>query len=375
MLVTRISFCLRCVLTLAGALALLYTLSYPDSLLPPTPDVAYVQGYTMYDIKPVIWLIPLLFMEVASSLGKSRNKVWFIAMGTVFVGSLLAYPVLQARAPEWVTPTLPFEDGKLRMGLFYYAIIMAVSFLLRCGLFVYLFHEPRQDEMDDAALDANILEPSKAQTVREIAANPVRVRPRFLFGSPDQSLIDRFWELMRRLSLVRRKKGLLYGLAAAFVIAWFILYPRPTEQEALQRDLRIMYEYTVPPGGGYRATPRAVHAALRVFRHVSDRELFAGMTFRQAETWLHLSRAPATYRAQLRDESDLSLPSVDDVFESRTRFFTVSDGKRTAVLFVRTDKKGDRITVSEAVDAGWNAVADEHRRRFGTDVGARFFTR
>ena len=371
----RISFCVRCVLTTMGAFALLYALSYPDTLLPPTPDIEYVQGFTVYDIKPVVWLIPLLFMELASGLGSHRNKVWFIAMGTVLLGGIIAFPVLHAWAPELVTRTLPFEDGKLEWGLFYFALITAASFLLRCGLFVYLFREPHQGEQDENALDADILDPSHALTVREIAANPARAKVRFLFGSPDQTVIERFLALMRRLIFVRRRRNVLYLLFGVLLVLWFFLYPQPTPNEALQRDLRVMYEHTRLDNGTCRATPRAVHAALRVLRHVSDKEIFSGKTLSQARKWLQVQRAPADYRAQLLDDSDIRLASVVDVFDRRTRFFTVSDGKRTAALFIFTSKDGNLINVSETVDAGWNAIADDRRRKFGTDVSARFFSR
>ena len=136
-----------------------------------------------------------------------------------------------------------------------------------------------------------------------------------------------------------------------------------------------MYEHIQLPDGSYRATPRALHAALRVMRYVSDTGVLEGETLPQALNWVQVQRAPAQYRNQLLDDSDLRLASIDDVFESRTRFLTVSDGKRTAALFIRTNKEGDRINVCEAVDAGWNAIADDFRRRFGTDVRARFFSR
>ena len=375
MILMRISFCLRYGLTLAGALALLYALSYPDSLLPPSPDVEYVQGFTVYDIKPIIWLVPLLFMELVSGLGTHRNKVWFMAMGTVLIGGVVVFPVLHAWAPELVTRTLPFEDGKLEWGLFYFALITAASFLLRCGLFVYLFHEPHQDDQDENALDSDVLDPAHALTVREIAAHPVRAKVRFLFGAPDQSVIERFMMLVRRLIFLRRRRGAIYLLLGALLVLWFFLYPQPSPSEALQRDLRVMYEHTRQGDGTCRATSRAVHAALRVLRYVSNKELFAGKTLHQAREWLQVQRAPADYRAQLLDDSDMRLASVDDVFDSRTRFFTVSDGKRTAALFIFTDKEGNHINVSETVDAGWNAIADDRRRKFGTDVSARFFSR
>ncbi len=375
MILERIGFCIRCILTLVGALALLFALSYPDTLLPPTPDIEYVQGYTLYDFKPVIWGVPLLFMELVSSLGPQRNKIWFFSIITVLIAGVIAFPVLRAWAPELVSRTLPFEDGKLSWGLFYFAIIAAVSFLLRCGLFAYLFHEFPEHNQDENALDANILNPANASTVREIAANPVRTKVRFLFGDADQSIIKRFMAFMHKLTLLRRRRSFYYLLTGALILLWFFLYPQPTTDEALQRDLQVMYEHIQLPDGSYRATPRAVHAALRVMRYVSDTGVLEGETLPQALNWVQVQRAPAQYRNQLLDDSDLRLASIDDVFESRTRFLTVSDGKRTAALFIRTNKEGDRINVCEAVDAGWNAIADDFRRRFGTDVRARFFSR
>ena len=371
----HVSLCVRYLLTLAGAFALLYALSYPDSILPPTPDADYVQGFTIYQLKPLLWLAPLLWMELASSLGAQRNKVWFSAMGTALIAGIIAFPLLRAWAPEFVVRTFSFEDGKLSWGLFYYALILFASFLLRCGLFVYLFQESRRDEQSDSnTMDAQILDPANALTLREIAANPARPKVRFLFGDPDQSIIERFLELMRRVTRLRRCRGGAYLLLIGLLAGWFLFYPQPTAGEALQRDMRVMYECKRMPDGSYRATTRAVHAALRVMRHISDNELFAGKTPAQAHAWLQVQRAPADYRAQLLDDSDLVLASTDDMFESRTRFFTVTDGKRTAALFIRTNQQG-LINVCETVDAGWNARADALRRRFGTDVGARFFSR
>lgn len=374
-MLSRLTFLLRLALSIVGALALLYTLSYPDSILPPSPDWAYVPGFKVYDLKPILFLGPLLFMELVSSCGLRRNLVWFSALGGVLLAAVLAWPVLLAYAPEWVRPTLPFEDGKLAVGVQYYAVILAGSFVFRRVLLAYLFREPRSDEDDPAALDPAILDPSTGKTVREIAANPIRVAPRFRFGEADHGLIARFYALMRRLARLRSYKHILMLAAALAVACWFFFFPQPTEQQALARDLVAMYEHVPLPGGGFRATRRAVHAAYRVLRHVSDHELFAGMSLPQAQQWLQVSRAPAPYRRQLLDSADISLPSVDDIFESRTRFFTVQDGRRIVVLYVRTDETGKRINISEVQDAGWNSLMDDRRRRFGSDVSAGFFSR
>lgn len=366
---------IRTLLTLMGALALLYVLSYPDSILPPTPNIEYVTEFSLYDIKPVIWLIPLLFMEFTSGCGSHRDGVWFFSLFSVLLAGVIAWPVLQANVPEWVHPTLPFEDGKLAEGLGWFALITSVSFIFRRVLVDYLFREPRREEEDPTMMEPTLLDPSKAMTVRQIAANPIKVQPRFRFGEADHELIGRFFALVRRLALQKRQRRVVEALALVAVALWFFYYPQPTEQEALQRDMAAMYEHVDLPQGGSRATHRAVHAAYRVLKHVADHELLAGMTFREAEKYLQISRAPAAYRKQLLDSSDISLPSVDDIFESRTRFFTVQDGRRTVVLYVRTNQEGDRINISEVQDAGWNAVMDDRRRRFGADVSKRFFTR
>ena len=374
-MLSAIMLVLRGMLTWVGALALLYTLSYPDSILPPTPDIEYVQGITVYDLKPFMWLIPLLFMELVSGCGSRRNAVWFFALGATLVMGIIAWPVLQANAPEWVHPTLPFEDAKLAVGLGYFTIIFFGSYVFRRVLLNYLFRDPPSDAEDPLAMDAAVLDPKRALTVREIMANPVKSKPRFLFGDADQGLIDRFYELVRRMMRMRAQKcyAEVFGLVA--LALWFWCYPQPDETAALHRDLRVMYEHTQLPNGAFKATHRAVHAAYRVMKHISDHESFAGMSFAEAERWLHIAQAPAAYRKQLRDDRDISLPSVDDTFESRTRFLTVQDGRRIAVLYIRTNAKGDRINISEVQDAGWNAVMDDIRRRYGSDISTGFFGR
>ena len=49
--------------------------------------------------------------------------------------------------------------------------------------------------------------------------------------------------------------------------------------------------------------------------------------------------------------------------------FSRTDGRRWAVLYIRTNAEGDKINVAEVQDAGWNAVADDKRRRFGMEFG------
>lgn len=366
---------LRSLLSVMGAAALLFFFSYPDTLLPPNPDVDYVEGVTLYDFKPVIWLLPALFMELVSLCGPRRNFVWFTGLLSVFLVAVVAFPVLKAWEPEWVVSTFGYEDGKLTVGLCYFAIFILVSVVIRCGLGAYLFHENWGASDEGSTVQANVLDPSKALTVREIAALPQREAPRFLFGDADQGVIHRFVELMRRLGYSKLRRLLLFFVGLLALVGWFFFYPQPSPQEALHRDLTRMYEHVELPNGSLRATRAAVHAAVRVLRRVSDEELFAGMSVQEAESWLRLDQAPRAYLALLRDSSELELASTDALFESRTRFFTVSDGKRTVVLFVRMNADDSRINVSEMVDAGWNAKVDLLRRRFGSDISARFFSR
>lgn len=359
---------MRMLLTLIGAAALLFTLSYPDLILPPDPNAQDITTFTIYDIKPVLWVFPLLFMEMVNCMGTRRNVVWFTALGVVWLAGFIAWPLLLSYAPEWVERTLPFEGGKLPMGLGYLSIIIFGSVLFRRVLLAFLFTTPRSELDDPTMMDAAILDPSKGRTVQEIAANPPKVKPRFLFGEADHGLIERFYALMRRLRLMRHLRSLLLGLAGLGLVVWFWLYPRPTEQQALQRDLAAMYQAYKLPDGSYRATCRAVHAAYRVMRYIADKEVFAGKTLEQAQRWLRVDRLPEDYRRQVLDSTDIPLPSVDNLFESRTRFLTVQDGRRIAVLYIRTDESGNIINVAEVQDAGWDAVMDERRRRFGRDI-------
>ena len=176
-----------------------------------------------------------------------------------------------------------------------------------------------------------------------------------------------FRAIIRRYFLRKRVRVAILCVLLALSAGWFVLYPQPTEEEALQRDLAAMYATRTLPGGYTVATGAAVHAAYRVMDYISRHEVFAGMTPQQAEEWLQLDRVPAAYRRQLRDERDIDLPSVDSLFESRDRFLTVTDGRRICVLYIRTNAEGDRINIAEVQDAGWDAVADDNRRRYGRD--------
>lgn len=373
----KLLIALRILFVTVGALALLFALSFPDLIIPAHPMYDYMEGITAMDIKPWIWLIPLLWMEIFDVLGPRRNLVWFASLSVVLLAGVVAWPVIEAAYPEWLYPTFEYEDGKLSAGLGWLAVITFGSILFRGVLLSFLYHTAeRADDSELNSVEAAVLDPSSARTVREIAASPIRVKPRFLFGDADYGLIERFGVFMRRLVFRSRVRAGMLVAAVALLCGWFIFYPRPDEQQALRRDLCRMYD-TMPKmweNQSLHATTPAVHAAYRVMKYVSDHEIFAGFSREQAEEWLKLENVHPGYKMMLRDETDRPLASVDDAFESRTRFLTVTDGRRTAVLFIRMDEQGDTINISEVQDAGWNAVMDDRRRRFGNDIDTRILS-
>jgi len=369
-----ISIFLRTLLCTAGALALLYTLSYPDSLLPPDPALTYVKGITIYTFKPVIWFIPFLFMELVSLAGPRRNLVWFTSLLLVMGSTIAIWPLLTATCPELVHPTFEYEDGKLARGMTYMWCVLGFTMFTRLMVFRFLYPPaPPEDENDINVVDADILDPSRALTVRDILKNPRKATPNFLFGSPDQERLNGFRAILRRLQKLSNWRTAGWLTLIALLLLWFFFYPQPDEQQALRRDLRTMYQYVKHPNGTRHATFPAVHAAYRVMKYISDHEIFAQFDKKKAEQWLGLSNVPEPYRKQLRDESDISIASVDDIFDSRTRFLTITDGTRTCVLYIRTDASGDIINIAEVQDAGWNAKADDIRKRFGTASSRAYY--
>ncbi len=355
---------------MVAAAALLLCLSYTDSIVPPNAAKEYLATFTWYSLRGYLWVLPLAATMILS-LGPCFWRIWFGATLPVGVAAFLAYPVLLAKMPELVHPTLPYEGGMLATGLLYYAVILFAGLLLWL-LLRFLFPEPEEREASGTE-DAAVLDPANARTVQQIAANPQRPAPKFRFGEADITLIERFRRTWRFFLLRKLGAQITFGVAVITALLWFFLYPQPTEEEALQRDLQVMKEHylwkTTPV-----ATRAAVHAGLRVMTRISDRESFAGMTREEAEAWLGLETLDAGYRAHIRDSSDVEIPSVNNAFESRERFLTLCDRfGHWAVLYIRTDASGQHINISEVQDAGWNSVVDEQRRRLGNDWHGGFF--
>lgn len=356
---------------MVAAAALLLYLSYTDFIIPPDAAKEYLATFTWYSLRGYLWVLPLA-ATVILSLGPCFWRIWFGGMLPVGLAAFLAYPVLQAEMPELVHPTLTYQGGMLAMGLLSYAVILFAGLLLWL-LLRFLFPEPEEHEASGTE-DAAVLDPANARTVQQIAADPKRPAPKFRFGDADITLIERFRRTWRLFLLRKAGAQITFALALAAALLWFFLYPQPTEEEALQRDLQVMKEHYL-----YKVTPvasfRAVHAGLRVMTHISDNESFAGMTREQAEAWLRLDDiTDADYRAAIRDTSDVEIPSVNNAFESRERFLTLRDRfGHWAVLYIRTDASGEHINIAEVQDAGWNSVIDEQRRRLGNDWHGGFF--
>lgn len=372
-LMDKITIVLRYLFCLVGAGALLYVFSYPDAILPPNPAMDEISGLHLYSLKPFMWVLPVLFMELVGCCGPGRNLVWFGALFTVFGAALVLYPVLAAYWPEYVAPTFNYQGGMMTTGLIHYSAFLGISFAFRKVLLSYMFPAKElQDQIEVGYVSATALNPEKARTIKEIAAETLPARHHFNFKSGDSRMALRWKLFMRRMFLRSMIANACIAGGIGLLLLWFFLFPQPTPEEALQRDMARMFEHRITPHGHPLATKAAVHAAARVMKHISDSESLSGMTRRQAEQWLALDKVHPGYRAWLRDERNIKLASVNNLYENRTRFLTVTDGRCICVLYIRTNEADGSIVVAELQDAGWDATADEHRRRIGTDWGAFF---
>lgn len=367
----KILFALRYFLCLSGAGALLYAFSYPDAILPPDPAIESAEGITLYSFKPLLWVAPVMLMELVSICGPRRNQVWFSALLTVLALALLAYPILAAFRPEYVEATFSYQDGMLSTGLLYYCTFTAISFVIRKVLLAYAFPaEEAQEQLEIGFISASVLNPAEARTVKEIAADSKAPAPRFLYKEGDKGHALRFQLMMQQMLLRSRLANLAICGAALLLLLWCFLYPRPGEAATLQRDLELMLQHRPAANGYPLATPAAMHAAARVMKYISDHESLAGMSPAEAEQWLGLAALPETARNWMRESHPIKLNSINSLHENRTRFLTITDGRRYCVLYVRTREADGSIVIAEFQDAGWDAVADEKRRRIGTDWGA-----
>ena len=364
---------LRFILCLLGAGALLYTFSYPDAIIPPDPYMEEQSGLSLYALKPFLWLIPVVFMELVDIAGPWRNRIWFSALFAVLILALIAYPVLAATRPEVVAPTFSYQGEMLNGGLVSYVTFISVSLVARLVLLAYAFPaEDMQEQLEVGFVSASVLDPANARTVKEIAAEEKAAIPSFSFKAGDQRIATRFRLIMKRILLRSRIANASIAGGVLLLILWVALFPSPSPDEALKRDMRTMLEYRLTQNGYPLATNTAMHAAARVIKYISDHESLAGMSPAEAEQWLGLDKLPEGVRTWMRDSRPIKLASVRSSREIRTRFMTITDGTRYCVLYVRMNEADGSIILSEFQDSGWDAVADEARRNIGTDWSAYY---
>lgn len=393
---TQLAF--RFLLTTLGAFALLYALSYPYSIIAPNAEWDYVEelsaehmsrgfqamlataatplcllvpwfkppvaeGLTPEAFIPWLGIVPWLLMEIASGLGSKRNLVWFGSIAFVLVATFIAWPVLRATHPEYIRPDVLWDDGKLVEGVIRFGIFIFFSLLFRLVILDFLFRRQREPEEDNVNYaEADVLDPSKARTVKEIVEDPGKVTPTFLYGKADTGLIARFRAMMDKIG--RKKLRTTIGILSTVVVLllWCLLYPQPTEEEAFQRDMDAMYEQSPVRGrnGIILATPRAVHAAYRVFSHLSDKDCkisFIGKDDADVAAFLQLDKAGPAYSRQLRSNCAVPDPHAVYMPDTEDRFITFSDGNRAVTLLLHHDATG-KISNVETQYSGWNPRAD-----------------
>lgn len=348
----KVLLVLRAVGSWVAAAGLMLTLAYPDRLIPDTPEAYCTPGITPMLLKPYMWLLPLLVLEAFSSLGPHRNRLYFGALLGVFIPGLLAWPVLQAHWPELASPTFAYEDGKLTFALLCMLALLVCSVVFRLVILNYMLYY-RVGVREDVAgsVEASVLDPAKGRTVQEIAADPRRVQPNFRFGPADESLIDRFTALMRRmLRLYTLRCYALCGFCL-FCLLWLLLYPRPNAEEAFRRDLARMYDTYTPRPGLCVATEPALHAAVRVFRRIDAEQSLCGL---QAEEALRRLRVPKGYAtAGVRTVRPMDSEPL----------LTVAAGPRAVALYAYINEEDGSITTVSCMENGWNLLRDAQLQR------------
>ena len=395
----------RILIVATGALLLLLLASFPSSVVGPEPTVIipHVSHEFLVEWKNWLWVAPWLLMEAAAIMGQKRNFVWYCGLGGFMVLCMLAYPVIQATRPELVYPTFremvynislteledkvsilhpdsAYRDRCLAYGLPILWALLGLSIFIRSVVLGYMMSLKRKPEENEYnTVDAADIAPDaeNARTVKEIAANPQEVKPQFKFGQADKGLVARLRALLQRMQYLRTVRGLCWLGGACAVLLWFLLYPMPDEQQALERDLEAMYETTTDAEGNCVGTTRAVYAALRVMKYATEHRSLDNKTVAEAERWLQLDRAPAAYREAIRNEDIEELELMPLRLKTSvpySRFLSITDGKLLAVMVLnlRTDRKdsstGAPLILPETIinfpqyfENGWDTAEDKRR--------------
>lgn len=395
----------RIIIVAVGALMLLLLASFPSSVVGPEPTVIIpgVSHEFLVEWQNWLWLAPWLLMELAAIMGAKRNFVWYCGLGGFMVLLMLAYPIIQATRPELVHPMFremvynielqevaekisllhensAYRDRCLAFGLPILWVLLGLSIFIRSVVLGYLMslkHRPEENEFN--TVDAADIAPDaeNARTVKEIAANPQAVKPQFKFGEADKGLVAHLRALLQRMQYLRTVRGLCWLGAACAVLLWFLLYPMPDEQQALERDLEAMYETTVDAEGNTVGTTRAVYAALRVMKYATEQRSLDNKTVAEAERWLQLDRAPAAYREHIRNEDIEALTLMPLRLKDSVpyaRFLSITDGRLQAVMVLNlnTNDKDSatgaplilpetKINFPQYFENGWDSAEDKRR--------------
>lgn len=381
-------------------------LSFPSALVSPEPSIIlpHISHDFLVEWKNWLWVAPWLVMELAALVGPRRNLTWFIGLLSAIVLIMLAYPVIQASRPELIEPTFrdwvydislreyrdeisilhedsAYRDPCISYGFLFLWALLGLSVLVRLVVLGYLMkiHQVReQNEFNN--VDAADIAPDadSARTVREIVADKQKVQPKFKFGEADRGLVAHLRQLLLRMQYLRTLRGICWMSAACAVLAWFWIYPQPSEEAALQRDLKSMYDTTTDANGNEIGTTRAVYAALRVMKYAEKNRSLDYKSVADAEKWLHLERASDTYRASIRNEQikelELTPMRISSANVDYARFLTITDGRHHAVMLlnlqtneVDPNTEAPRITPTTIInfpdyfEFGWDNAEDKRR--------------
>ena len=397
---------IRIIITAFAAIILMLMLSFPSTLVSPQPTIIIpeVSHEFLVEWKNWLWVAPWLLMELAAVAGPRRNLVWFSGLLTAIVLTMLAYPVIHATRPELIVSPFrdvvnhislteelnqvhllhedsAYRDQCLSYGFPFLWILLGLSAFVRLVVLGYLtrIHAVREENEFNMVDMADISPDSEsARTVREIAADKHKVQPKFKFGEADQGLIAHFRELLHRMQYLRTLKGIYWLSAACLVAAWFLFYPQPNKQEALERDLKAMFETTADAEGNQIGTTRAVYAALRVMHYAEAERSLDNRTVAQAEKWLGLGQVSPDYRTFIRNEQISELEYMPMRLSTTgveyARFLTITDGRLHAVMVLnlRTNEKdpeteAPKITPNTIInfpqyfEFGWDMAEDKRR--------------
>ncbi len=356
----------RILITALGAVLLMLVAAYPSALIAQEPYITlpWVSHAFLLEWKNWLWVAPWLLMEIAAIAGPRRNLVWYSGLVGVIVLTMLAYPIIQATRPELIhqhfsekvyqltleevrekitilADNSPYLDRCLEFGLAILWAVLGLSLFIRTVVLGYFISiNEKQPENEFNTIDMADIAPNaeNARTVKEIAADGKKIKSNFKFGEADHNLVAYLRRILKRLQYLRTIKGLCWLSAVLFVVLWFFLYPQPTQDEALARDLKAMYETTTDAEGNEIGTTRAVYAAMRVLQHIEEKNIFEGMTVAEAEKWLRMEQASDAYRETIRTEglkeaefTPLKIRTLQSP-NPRAHFMTITDGRHHAVM-------------------------------------------